>query len=327
LGEVEGGERVAIAAQAARDADLVLMVVDSPLREAEFQLLKTLGQMEKRVIVCLNKEDWYDEGDRGRLVSQLTEQLREIVRPEDIVPVRAQATTRVRVRVLADGRESDEPTSVPADIAPLAERMLQLVERDGSDLLLANLLLQSRGMVEEARRRVQESLDRRARELVDRYTWAAAAAAALSPMPLIDLFAGTAITAKMVIDLAKVYRQDVDFNVAINLLAQLGKNLVAILGVNLAAPAAAAAIASLVKTIPIAGWIVGGTLQGIVQALVTRWIGAVFLEYFRSEMKLPDSGLANLARREWQRLTSPAELLKFVQLAREKLADTREKNF
>jgi hypothetical protein len=36
-------------------------------------------------------------------------------------------------------------------------------------------------------------------------------------------------------------------------------------------------------------------------------------------MQLPAEGLANVARREWQRLTAPAELIKFVQAAREKL--------
>jgi hypothetical protein len=60
-------------------------------------------------------------------------------------------------------------------------------------------------------------------------------------------------------------------------------------------------------------------LQGIVQALVTRWIGLVFMDYFKSEMKMPPEGLANLARRQWQQLTSPAELLKFIQDARDKL--------
>ena len=43
------------------------------------------------------------------------------------------------------------------------------------------------------------------------------------------------------------------------------------------------------------------------------------MEYFKTEMTLPTAGLTNLARREWQKLTSPAELLKFVQEAREKL--------
>jgi uncharacterized protein len=316
LGEVEGAEHVAIAAQAARDADLVLLVVDGPLRDSEHQLLERLGQMEKRILVCLNKSDWYDDEQKSSLLAQISEQVRGLVQPGDVLAVRSQPTLRTRVRILADGGEQEEQVPVPADIGPLARRMLEVVRTGGRDLLLANLLLRSRGLVEDAQRSVQQALDQKAREVVDRYTWACGAAAALSPLPLLDLFASSALTVKMVVDLARVYRQDLDFDIAVNLLAQLGKNLIAILGVNAAAPAAAAALASLLKTVPIAGTIAGGAMQGIVQALVTRWIGLVFIGYFKAEMKLPPEGLANLARREWQRLTSPAELVKFLQEAK-----------
>lgn len=316
LGEVEGAERVAVAAQAARDADLVLLVVDGPLRDSEHRLLARLGEMEKRILVCLNKADWYEDDEKRLLLGQIAGQVRDIVQPPDVLAVRATPTVRTRVRVLAGGGEQEEQVPVPADIAPLARRMLEVVRRDGRDLLLANLLLRSRGLVEDAHQHVQQSLDRRAWEIVDRYTWACGAAAALSPIPLLDLFAGSALTAKMVVDLARVYRQELDFSIAVNLLAQLGKNLIAILGVNAAAPAVAAAVASMLKTVPIAGTIAGGALQGIVVALVTRWIGAVFIGYFKTEMTMPAEGLANLARREWQKLTSPTELIKFVQQAR-----------
>ena len=319
LGEVEGAERVAIAAQAARDADLVLLVVDGPLRDSEHRLLQTLGGMEKRVLVCLNKADWYDEDEKRLLLAQITAQVRPIVAADDVLAVRAQPTVRTRIRVLAGGGEQEEQVPVPADISPLARRMLQIVRSRGNELLLANLLLRSRGLVEEAQQLVREALDRRAGEVVDRYTWACGAAAALSPLPLLDLFASSALTVKMVVDLARVYRQEIDLDTAVQLLGQLGKNLIAILGVNAAAPAVAAAVAALLKTVPIAGTIAGGVLQGLVQALVTRWIGVVFIAYFQSEMKLPADGLANLARREWQRLTSPAALLKFIQEARQKL--------
>jgi uncharacterized protein len=319
LGEVDGAERVAVAAQAARDADLVLLVVDGPLRDSEHRLLAKLGEMEKRILVCLNKADWYDAEEQTALLGQITAQVQGIVEPADVVAVRSQPTTRTRVRVLAGGDEQEEQAPVPADIGPLARRMLEVVRASGREMLMANLLLRSRGIVEDAQRFVENALDQRAREIVDRYTWASGAAAALSPLPLLDLFASSAITVKMVVDLARVYRQELDFDIAVNLLAQLGKNLLAILGVNAAAPAVTAALASLLKTVPVAGTIAGGALQGIVQALVTRWIGLVFIAYFKSEMKMPPEGLANLARREWQRLTSPAELLKFLQDARNKL--------
>jgi uncharacterized protein len=319
LGEVEGAERVAVASQAARDADLVLLVVDGPLRQSEHQLVARLGEMEKRILVCLNKADWYDDEEKSALLGQIASQVRGVVEPNDVIAVRSQPTVRARVRVLAGGGEQEEQVPVPADIGPLARRMLDVVRTGGRALLLANLLLRSRGLVEDAHRFVEEALDQKARDVVDRYTWACGAAAALSPLPLLDLFASSAMTVKMVIDLARVYRQELDFDIAVNLLGQLGKNMIAILGVNAAAPAVTAALASLLKTVPIAGTIAGGALQGLVQALVTRWIGLVFIGYLKAEMKMPPEGLANLARREWQRLTSPGELVKFIQAAREKL--------
>ena len=51
---------------------------------------------------------------------------------------------------------------------------------------------------------------------------------------------------------------------------------------------------SLLKTVPFAGHLAGGALQGVVQALITKWVGAVFVEYFRNEMRMPEGGLAGL---------------------------------
>ena len=149
--------------------------------------------------------------------------------------------------------------------------------------------------------------------------WGAGGAAALSPLPLLDLAAGGAVTIKMVVELAKVYRQDVDFDVAVNLLGQLGKNLLGILGVGAATPAVTSAVASLLKTVPGARTLGGGVLQGLVQALITRWIGSVFIQYFKHEMQQPEGGLVGLARRQWQQMTTAAELKKLLLAAKDKL--------
>jgi hypothetical protein len=45
----------------------------------------------------------------------------------------------------------------------------------------------------------------------------------------------------------------------------------------------------------------------------------VFIEYFQREMQTPPGGLAELARLEWQRLTTMTALRAFVQTAREKM--------
>lgn len=319
LGEVEGRERMMLAAQAAQDADVVLLVADGPLRDQEVELLEQLHRMEKRVLICLNKVDWYSAEDLAKLRGQILGQVDGKVRDDDVISVQSQTVKRERARVLASGQTVTELIDVSSDIEPLARRMMAVIEKDGHDLLLANLLLQSRGLVTEAKERLQAALDKRAADVIDAHTWAAGGAAAISPTPVIDLLAGSAITVRMVVELARVYRQEVDVDVAVRLLGQLSKNLIAILGISAATPAISTAIAQVLKTVPGAGTIAGGVLQGLVQALVTRWIGAVFQQYFKQEMRTPPEGLAELAREQWKKLTSLGELRQLLQAARSKL--------
>ena len=57
------------------------------VRAAEHELLERLGQMEKPIIVCLNKEDWYDDYDRDQLLKQIREQVAEQVHATNVVAV------------------------------------------------------------------------------------------------------------------------------------------------------------------------------------------------------------------------------------------------
>ncbi len=169
LAEIQGASREQLAKSAARDADLVLFVTDGPLKDFEFSFVENLAAMEKRTLICLNKEDWYTPDDRDRLLGQIVEQVERIVPRENVIALRARPTARLRTRVLADGSQSEESVEVEADIGPLAERMrARLVARDGRDLLLANLLLQSRGLVAEAKAQMRTELDARAAQIVDR---------------------------------------------------------------------------------------------------------------------------------------------------------------
>lgn len=321
IGEIDGADHVAIAAESAKDADLVLVVVDGPLRESEHELLEKLGQMEKRVLICLNKSDWYSQEDRDKLTGQINRQTKDFIKKDDIIVIQAQPGQRIRRRVLADGTVNEETVVIDADIGPLADRMMAVVKRDGKELLLANVLLQSRGLVEKARAQAQRALDEKAQAIVDRYMWGAGGIAAVSPFPLVDLIAGSAVSTKMILDLADVYQQKVDLQTASAWLGEMGKNLIGVLGAQGATVALAAVTASMVKVVPFAGQIAGGVLQGAVQALITKWIGAVFIEFFRNEMRHPEGGLAGLARRQWEQVTKVDELRKLVQTAREKLSD------
>ena len=323
LAEVRGEGRAAEAAQAARHSDLVLLVVDGPLKAYEVDLAEQLLSMEKRLVVCLNKEDWYPPDDQAELTQQIGSQL-PAIDAADVVAVRATSVTRTRIRVTADGNEEEENVELPPDVQSLADRLLQIVEHDGTELLLANLLIQSRGLVDEAKVRVRAMLDQRADEIISKHMWAAGGAAGINPIPLLDIAGGSIITVKMVVELAQVYKQPIDSDTIIKMLEQLGKNLIAIVGVTAASPAVASGIGALLKTVPGIGTIAGGLVQGVVQALVTRWIGNVFVTYFQNEMKAPPGGLVELAHDKWRELTQPESLRKLIQLGRRNISSSRE---
>jgi small GTP-binding protein len=318
LAEVGGQERAAKAAAAAKHADLVLLVVDGPLKSYEVALANQLSKMEKRIVVCLNKSDWYETEDAHLLIDQMGAQLPQL-RREDLVLIRAASISQNQIRVLPNGTEQQQAVDLPPDIHQLAIRMMEIVQQDGRELLLANLLLQSRGLVDEAKARVRKVLDQRADEIIRRHMWAAGSATGLNPIPLLDIAGGSAVTVKMVLELARTYKQPLDADSAIQLLEGLGKNLIAMLGTMAATPAVAGALGTLLKTVPGIGTLTGGLLQGVVQALVTRWIGYTFVEYFQREMQAPPGGLAELAHAKWSELTTTDAIRQLVRMGRERI--------
>lgn len=320
IGEVDNEAHARIAKEAAQNADLVLLVLDGPLRESEFETLKVLGGLKKPLHVCLNKTDWYGDQQKEDLLKQISKQVRPWVDPRDVTSVQAKPIHQNRVRVKADGSEEHEQIDIPPDISVLARRMLGTIDRDGRDMLLANLLLRSRALADGAREQVQEALDKRANQVVYLYMWRAGAVAAVVPMPMVDIAAGVTISTKMVLELAKVYRQEIDLKTAEQMLKEMSKNLVGILGANAVTPMIGSMIGSALKSVPGIGTLTGGAIQGLTQALVTRWIGRVFIEYFKAEMRPPKGGLSGLARRQWEQVSKAKEI---ADMALTRLAEAR----
>ena len=89
LAEIRGEQRASQAAAAAREADIVLFVVDGPLKSYEVELLRSLTQMQKRLVICLNKEDWFDDASREKLLTQIAAQAGAALDRQDVVAVQS----------------------------------------------------------------------------------------------------------------------------------------------------------------------------------------------------------------------------------------------
>lgn len=311
IAEVSGEEHETLARREASTSDIVLLVIDGALKNFEHAALKALSALNKRVFLCLNKADWISASDREILLVQLRDQVKGMIVPEDIIVVKAKATQRPRTRVLPDGTEQEVLVPVPVDISSLTERLLKVTESEGKDLLLANMLVRSEILVAEAKDLVRAHMDKRAKAAVESHMWQAGAVAAL-PLPTLDLIGTSAVIVKMAVELSSVYGQPMTWEDAGKLLRELGKNLVGVLGMHAITPTVATLSASLVKSVPVIGSLIGGAVQGFTQALVTRWIGLVLIDHFNASTREQAGSFKELARKKWEELTSPAALSGFL---------------
>ncbi len=309
LAEADGTSRQELAQEAAASADLVLFVIDGPLKSFEYSSIHSLAAMGKRILLCLNKQDRFSPEDQTVLLEKLREQLNSLVNPADIIPVQAGLSVRTVVRVSKTGRRTIEKMEIKPDISALAERMAEVLKRERRQLLLCNLLLQSRTLNRNVQQKVRRILLSRAKEVVHSYTWKAALAAAASPVPIVDVAAGLGFSIKMILDIAEIFERKLELSDAKELLNQLLKVLYASLGASALAPAAAQAVASGLKGMPVAGSLTGGMLQGITQAVITRWVGLVMIDYFKEQDQSEQAmDLQSVAMEEWKKVTAPSHL-------------------
>ncbi len=315
LGEIDGEARMEIAMREAKAADVVLLVVDGPLREFEYQLLEGLHRMGKRVLVCLNKSDYYTARDLELLKNQIVDQTRSLVDPRNVIAVAVDPAPRVVIRILPDGRQDEELREQPPVLEPLARRLLEIVSQEGTQLLMANLLLQARGMTEAVRADVARTWAEEAARLTDRYAWTAALAAGVSPIPILDVVAAAGLSGKLVVDIAALYQKRIDLDEATKFIKQLATLLASTLGINVITSAALAlsALASILKAVPGAGTLAGAALQAVIQLLVVRWVGRVANRHYQHDFLNQPRSLAEIASEEWKQITSLSSLRKLVE--------------
>lgn len=142
LDEVGGEERAVIALATAKQADLILFTIAGDMTRLEQEAIANLQQFYKPILLVFNKVDLYPDRDRLAIHQSLqSSELQKLISPEEIILVSAEPKP-VKVRVqYSDGRSQEiwEPTF--PDIQDLKQRILDLLNREGKELLAVNVLL------------------------------------------------------------------------------------------------------------------------------------------------------------------------------------------
>lgn len=263
-------------------SDYVLFVINGDITDTEYQILEQLNATKGRVMVVFNKQDQYIPEERASILSSLKQRLQCDVTATSANPV------PIKVRKHnADGTKAEWMEQSKPDIGELTTQLNQVLVGTGQNLIWATTVRKANLLKTEAKTALNKVRASRANPIIEQHQWIAAAAAFANPVPALDILATAAINAQMVMDLGNVYQQRFSLEQAKTVAAEMGALMLKLGLVELSTKA----ISTVLKTNAVT-YAVGGVIQGVSAAYLTRVAGLALVEYFQAQEVAVESGSA-----------------------------------
>ncbi len=286
----ESGDRVMIAdlpgfnlgedervLEEARRAHLVVFLADGDLAASQHAELARLRQLDKPLILAVNKVDRYSDAERADILARLAETTG--LDPAAIVTVRAGGREEV-VRLLGDGRETRESRERAADVGGLRRAIQARLDRDADlmdSLQDTAVLLLAAEKLEDARQAHRAS---QADALVATYSKRAVVGALAAVAPGSDLVIQGALATRLVQELCAVYDVSVKEVEIESFLRLAGGRVRKMSALTLAIAGNA------LKAFPGLGTLTGGLLHAVAYGMIFDSLGRAAAETLASRGEL-----------------------------------------
>ncbi len=297
-----GQEREQRARSQAAQADLLLLVVDGDLRNAEQEVFDALARLGKRLLLVLNKCDLRGQEEERRLLALLRRRCQGRIAPEDVVP----ASAAPQSVPMPGGR----PLQPAPEIDALLRRIAQVLHSDGEELIADNILLQSRRLSDAGRQLLNDQRQSDAEAVVDRYSWISAGVLAATPLPVVDLLGAAAVNAQMVVEIGRIYGVSLSRASAQDLAVSVGRTL-ASLGVIKGGLSVIGSALSL--NLP--ALLLTRAVQAVGAGWLTRVAGRSFITYFQQDQDWGDGGVQEVVQHQYDLNRRDSALQAFLSAA------------
>ena len=312
-GGKEGRLRERSALIKASQSDLILFVVDSDLREAEYEIIQGLADIGKRFFLVLNKVDLRTEEEEQQLLTILRGRTKGLIAHADII-----ATTSSPQSIPMPGRHPIQPQP---EIDDLVRRLAKVLYEDGEELLADNILLQCRNLNRSGQELLDKQREENASRCVERYSWISSGVVIITPLPGIELLGTAAVNTQMVIEIAKVYGIELTKSRAKELAISVGRTLTGLGIVQGGVSMIGSALSLNLPTI-----VLGRVIQSITAAWLTRVAGQSFITFFKQDQDWGDGGIQEEVQRQYDINRREQILDEFLESALNKVVKPLRKN-
>jgi uncharacterized protein len=276
----------AVTINAANASDYVLFLTNGDLTDSEFQALQQIKTANQRAMLVFNKQDQYMPDERASILLSLKQRI------QGNIVATAASPQQFKVRKhQKDGSVQEWMEQPAADIEQLTQQLGEVLAVRRQQLVWATVMRKSQLLKADAKDLLNGIRRDRSLPIIEQYQWIAAAAAFANPVPALDILATAAINAQMVVDLGNIYQQKFSLEQGKTVAKEMGSLMLKLGLVEISSKA----ISTVLKTNAVT-FAVGGVVQGVSAAYLTRLAGLSLIEYFQQqEVAVSPDGL-NLER-------------------------------
>jgi small GTP-binding protein len=293
IDELEGEERTQLAQSISRRADIVLMLCEGDLTRSEFSALERLLEMNRTVLLVLNKADRYTANEKELLLQRLRDRCGDLLPGERILSASADPRPDTVIEVDSAGRESERQRRRAPDTAELKSYLWSVIESEGQSLAALNAALFASELDQKIASRIVMARKKVAEKIIRKYCITKGLLVAFNPVPVADLLAAAGTDIALVIHLGEVYGFRLSRREASKLLLTISAQLVALMGaywgVNLIASALKTASAGLSTALT-------ATSQGALAWYATYLTGKMAQTWFSKGKSWGNTGPRDTAR-------------------------------
>ena len=297
---LKGEKRGKLAKQLSLQSDLLLFIVDNDLSQSEYQFLKFINSLGKKVLLIFNKIDLYSQKDRIKILNSLKNKTTNLLFVEDVILISANPQNRQL--------EMIQKVDLSPSINTLIRKIVIILRAEGQELISKNIITKSQRLEKEASQIIDSQRDQQSNKVINQYQWVTAGVVLVNPLPFFDMLVTAAVNTQMIVEIGQVYECKLSSDEGKELALSLGKTLI-----GLQITKGAVEVLGKILQLNISSFLVGKVLQSVTVAYLTRIAGQSFVEYFSNNQSWGKGGIKEVVQRNFQLNKQDMFLKNFVE--------------
>ncbi len=277
----EGQEREDSTLMEASKSDLILFVIDQDINKYELYLIRELSNLNKKIIIVLNKCDLRSEKQNN------------IIRQNIISITSANNIELSVIKTIALSKTFSnnlvESLKITPDVSNLFREIIETLDAKGEELLADNILFRCNKLGLISKNVISEQRNLSANKVINKYTLITGGVILVNPLPAIDFIATTSVNVQMILEISKIYNFKITKKEAVELSKSLLTTLARLGILKGGLSVISNALASNFTTM-----FISKSLQSITACWLIKIVGLSIKRYFNQGKNWGDGGIQDV---------------------------------